>query len=162
MLKNLNATKKGLITGLLMIGLALLFYYSKQAFDSPFQYVIYVAYTFGVVWTLFDFARNGTHSNKFGEFFLQGFKCFVVVTLLMVLYTLAFNKMHPEFKDQMADAYKKELTVTGNKTPLEIEATVKQAKDYYLVMLVSGAIFVYLIIGVVVTLVTTLMLRSRK
>ena len=162
MLKNLTATSKGLLTGILMIGLALLFYYSKQSFDSPYQYVIYVAYTFGVVWTLFDFSRNGQHSNKLGEYFLQGFKCFIVVTLLMVLYTLAFTKLHPEFKDQMAEAYKKELISKGNKTPAEIETTVKQAKDYYLVMLVSGAIFAYLIIGVVVTLVTTLMLRLRK
>ena len=162
MLKNLTATKKGLLTGLVMIALAILFYYSKLSFDSPFQYVIYIAYTFGIVWALFDFARNGQHTNKFGEYFLQGFKCFVVVTLLMVLYTLAFNKLHPEFKDQMGEAYKKELISKGNKTPAEIETTVKQAKDYYIVMLVSGAIFAYLIIGVVVTLVTTLMLRSRK
>jgi hypothetical protein len=162
MLKNLNATKKGLITAVLMIGLSLIFFYSKQAYDNPYQYIIYVVYTLGVVWTLFDFARKGEHSNKFGEFFLQGFKCYIVVTLLMVVFTLAFNKLHPEFRDQMAEFYRKDLLAQKDKTPVEIETIVKQAKDYYIVMLISGAIFVYLIIGTVVSLVTTLLLRSRK
>ena len=162
MLKNLSALQKGLITGVLMIVLALSFFYSHLPFDSPFQYVIYVAYTFGIVWTLFDFAKNGNHSNKFGEFFSQGFKCFIVVTLLMVVFTLVFNKLHPEFKDMMGDAYRKDLVSKGNKTPPEIEVAVKQAKDFYIVMLVSGAIFAYLIIGAVVTLVTTFMLRRRN
>ena len=162
MLQNLNATKKGLITGVLMIGLSLILFYSGQSFESPLQYSIYVVYAAGIVWSLYSFSKSAENTNKFGAYFLQGFKCFVVVTLLMVLYTLAFNKLHPEFKDQMGEAYKKELISKGNKTPAEIETTVKQAKDYYIVMLVSGAIFAYLIIGVVVTLVTTLMLRSRK
>lgn len=162
MLRNLSATKKGLITGLLMIALSLLFYYSKLPFDSPFQFVVYVAYAFGIVWTLFDFSKNGTHSGKFGEFFLQGFKCFVVVTLLMVLFTAGFNLLHPEFKDQMAVAYKAELLKKGNATPVEIESNVKKMKDFYVIMLVSGAIFGYLIIGSVVTLVTTFMYTRRK
>lgn len=162
MLKNLNATKKGLITGVLMIGLSLIFFYSKQANDNPYQYIIYFVYTLGVVWTLFDFAKKGEHRNKFGEFFLQGFKCYIVVTLLMVVFTLAFNKLHPEFRDQMAEVYRKDLIAKKDKTLVEIETIVKQTKDYYIVMLISGAIFVYLIIGTVVTLVTTFTLRSRK
>jgi hypothetical protein len=162
MLKNLTATRKGLITGVLMIAVSLLFYYSKQAADSPFQYVVYIIYAAGVVWTLNDFAKSGDYSNKFGEYFLQGFKCFIVITLLMVIFTLAFNKIHPEFKDQMAENYRKDLVTQGAKTPVEIDAIVKQAKDYYVVMLVSGAIFVYLIVGVIVTLFTTLLLRRRN
>jgi len=50
----------------------------------------------------------------------------------------------------------------GNTTPAEIESQVKKMKDFYIVMLLSGAIFGYLLIGAVVTLVTSLMYTRRK
>ena len=162
MLRNLNATRKGLITALLMTGLSFLLYYAKLSFDSPFQYIIYIVYAAGIVWTLLDFSRSGEHSNKFGSFFLQGFKCFIVVTLVMVVYTFIFNKLHPEFKDLMVLDYKKDMISKGNTTPAEIETNIAKAKDYYDVVLLSGAVFGYLIIGAVVTALTSLLIRKRN
>ena len=162
MLRNLNATRKGLITALLMTGLSFLLYYAKLSFDSPFQYIIYIVYAAGIVWTLLDFSRSGEHSNKFGSFFLQGFKCFIVVTLVMVVFTFIFNKMHPEFKDGMVDAYRADMISKGNTTPAEMETNISKAKDYYLIMLISGAIFGYLLIGATVSAIVSLLVRKRN
>ena len=162
MLQNLNATKKGLITGLLMIGLYLLFFYSKLPSDSPVQFIVYLVYAAGIVWAILEFARSGAHSNKFGQFFLQGFKCFIVVTLLMVLFTWFFHKMHPEFKEQMATAYRTDMVSKGNATEAEMNRNVEKMKDFYIVMLISGAIFGYLIIGSVVTAAVSFMVKRRK
>jgi hypothetical protein len=162
MLKNLNATKKGLITGLVMIGISLSIFYSGEPFDSPLQYLIYVVYAGGIVWTIYEFSRSEENTNKFGAFFLQGFKCFVVITLLMVAFTFVFNKMHPEFKEGMVKAYNEEMVKKGNSTPAEISKNIESAKDYYLTMLISGAIFGYLIIGAVFTAATSLMFIKRK
>ena len=162
MLKNLNATKKGLVTGLMMIALSLLFYFTKQPFDSPTQYLIYLLYAFGIVWTLYDFQRTADKSAKFGEYFLQGFKCFIVVTLLMALFTIGFNLLHPEFKAEGAAAYREQLLKEGNKTLPEIEANIKKMKELYMPILIAQAIFSYLFIGAFVTLVSSLLFRSRK
>ena len=162
MLKNLSATKKGLITGLLMVGISLLVYYAKLQIDSPVQFIGYIVYAGGVVWTIVEYSRSGNHSNKFGEYFLQGFKCFVVITLVMVVFTFIFNKMHPEFKDEMVAAYKTEMISKGNTTPAEMESNITKAKDFYIVMQISSAIFGYLIIGAVVTTVVSLLVRKRN
>lgn len=162
MLQKLNATQKGLITGVLMIGLSLLFFYSGQSFDSPLQYLIYVVYAAGIVWSLYSFSKSEENTNKFGAYFLQGFKCFIVVALLMVIFTFVFNKMHPEFKEQMGVAYKEELIKKGNATPAEIDSNVEKMKGYYLTMLISGAIFGYLLIGSVITLVSSFLFIRRK
>lgn len=162
MLQNLNATKKGLITGVLMIGMSLLFYYTGQKFESPVQYSIYVVYAAGIIWSLYSFSKSEENTNKFGAYFLQGFKCFIVVTLLMVVFTFVFNKMHPEFKDQMAEAYKEELQKKGNATPAEILSNIEKMKEFYLTMLISGAIFGYLLIGSVITLVSSFLFMRRK
>ncbi len=162
MLHRLNATKKGLITGLLMIGLSLLFYYTGQPVDSPFQYLIYIIYAAGIVWTLYDFSRSAENKNKFAALFLEGFKCFIVITLLMVVFTFVFNKLHPEFKDQMAAAYKTELVKKGNSTEAEMLTNVEKMKSYYLTMLISGAVFGYLLIGAVIAASASLLFLRRK
>ena len=162
MLKNLNATKKGLLTGLIMIGISLGIFYSGQPFDSPLQYLIYLVYAGGIVWTIYEFSKSEENTNKFGGFFLQAFKCFIVITLMMVVFTFVFNKLHPEFKDDMVKAYTNELIKKGNSTPAEILKNIESAKDYYLTMLISGAIFGYLIIGAVFSAATSLMFIRRK
>lgn len=158
----LNATKKGLLTGLIMIGLSLLLYYTKQPFDSPTQYLIYIAYAGGIVWTIYAFSKTEENNNKFGTFFLQGFKCFIVITLLMVVFTYVFNKMHPEFKDEMVKAYREEMVSKGNTTPDEMLKNIEKAKEYYLTMLLSGAIFGYLLAGAAITAVTSFLFLKRN
>ena len=162
MLKDLNATKKGLITGLLMIVLSLVFYYSGQPFDSPTQYLIYIIYAAGIIWTVYEYSKSEGNTNKFGTFFLQAFKCFIVITLLMVVFTFVFNKLHPEFKEEMVKAYNKDMTKKGNTTPAEMLKNIERAKDYYLTMLISGAIFGYLLIGAVISIAASLLFMKRK
>ncbi len=145
-----------------MIGISLGIFYSGQPFDSPLQYLIYIVYAGGIVWTIYEFSKSEGNTNKFGTFFLQAFKCFIVITLLMVVFTFVFNKLHPEFKEDMVKAYTDELVKKGNSTPAEILKNIESAKDYYLTMLISGAIFGYLIIGAVISAATSLMFIKRK
>ena len=162
MLQNLNATKKGLITGLLMIGLSLLIDNMNKPLESSLQYLIYVIYAAGIAWSLYSFYKSAENTNKFGAFFLQGFKCFIVVTLLMVIFTFVFYKMHPEFKEQMAVSYREELVKKGNSTDAEINSNVEKMKSYYLTLLISGAVFGYLLIGSVITAASSILFMRRK
>ncbi|MBS1755210.1 MAG: DUF4199 domain-containing protein [Ferruginibacter sp.] len=162
MMKNINATNKGLLTGIIMIALSLIFYYTGQPFESPLQYVIYIVYAAGIVWTIFDYSKSGKNSNKFGDFFLQAFKCFIVVALLMVVFTFVFNKLHPEFRDEMAKAYGDELIKKGNSTPAEVQANIDKMKQYYLTMLISSAIFGYLLTGAAISAVASLFFIKKK
>ena len=162
MLQNINAAQKGLITGLLMIAVTFLLFYTNQSYDSPLQYSIYAIYVIGIVWTLFAFSKSGNNPNKFGKFFLQGFKCFIVVTLIMVIFTFIFNKMHPEFIDQLSIAYKQDLIKQGNSTPAEIDESVIKMKNYYLTILISRTIFAYLFLGAVITAAASLVFIKRK
>ncbi|MGB4843132.1 MAG: DUF4199 domain-containing protein [Ferruginibacter sp.] len=162
MLQKLSATNKGLLTAAVMIGLSLLFFYTGQPFDSPLQYLIYAIYAAGIVWAIYDYSKSAENTNKFAGFFLHGFKCFIVVTLLMVVFTFVINKLHPEFKDEMAKAYSEDLIKKGNSTPAEMQANIDKMKQYYLTMLISGAVFGYLLIGGAIAAVTSLFFMKRK
>jgi hypothetical protein len=151
MLKTLSPAIKGLITGLLMLAVALTLFYTNQPGDSGLQYIAYAIYAGGIVWALIGYRQSPSFTGKFGDLFGQGFRCFIVVTLLMVAFTGIFSKMHPEFAEDQAKAYKEYLIKEKKKLPAEIETEVATFKKQYTMRLVSASIFGYLIIGSVIT-----------
>jgi len=161
-MKNLSATYKGLITGTLMILVSIGIYSRQGNFQNNLQYITYLIYIAGIVWTLNDYRKSETENKTFKAYFSQGFKCFIVVTLLMVAFTWIFMKMNPGMTEQMARQTEIELIKTGNKTPQEITDAVANAKKYFIPMLTSIAIFGYLLIGSVITLIAALIFSGGR
>ncbi|NOT52699.1 MAG: DUF4199 domain-containing protein [Chitinophagaceae bacterium] len=154
---------KGFITGALMIAVVVGFYYSNQPSDSPLQYVIYGLYGLGIIWTLVAYRQSVEFTGKFTDLFFRGFRCFIIVTLLMVIFTFVFNKMHPEFAAESTEAYRQELIKNPPKDmlPSEMDKAVTQYKNNYNTVLIYGSIFGYLIIGAGVTALISGLLTRR-
>ncbi|MEO7923144.1 MAG: DUF4199 domain-containing protein [Chitinophagaceae bacterium] len=152
---------KGIITAALMIIVILAVYYSGKYADTRLQYLVYIFYALGIAWTLVAYRQSASFSGKFGANFGQGFKCFIVVTLLMAIFYGVFNYMHPEFAKETALAYQEQLVKENQKTGPEIETMISTFKKQYTLKLVSGAIFGYLIIGTGVTAVVSALLTRR-
>jgi len=66
---NLSASKKGLITGLLMVAVGILLYLNKVNESSGVQFIGYLIYGAGIVWTLVAFNQKAGGIVKFGELF---------------------------------------------------------------------------------------------
>ena|SRR5688572_15806453 len=152
---------KGLITGLLMASLFLVAYYSNVSSVTLLQYVIYGIYGAGIIWTLVAYRRSDSFTGKFGDLFSQGFRCFIVVTLIMVVFTFGFSKMHPELAEESARAYKEHLLKQKDKLIPDIDKEVANAKKNYNTVVLYGSIFGYLIIGAGVTAVVSAILTRR-
>ncbi len=155
-MNNLSATYRGVITGLLMIVASIGIFYYRGNFENGLQYIVYCIYIAGIVWALAGYKNRPTvNDKKFKNYFAEGFKCFIVITLLMVAFTFIFLKMNPALKEEMAKNYQADLIKTGNYTVAEIETMVNKAKEYFITMLTSMAIFGYLLIGALVTLIAS-------
>lgn len=154
---------KGLITGLLMVAVGLALNFSNVEPTSPLQYISYFIYGLGIVWAVQEFAKQTGGTAKFGEMFNQGFKCFVIVTLIMAVFTIIFYKSNEHIIQQKAELTKKELLKTDkNRTPAEIDEMVEQGKKYFIPMATSMTVFQYLLIGAIVTAGTAGALSLRK
>ncbi len=152
---------KGLITALVMIASTLLIDQYKDQIDPRLQYLVYVIFAAGIIWTLISFKRSGSFTGKFAELFGQGFRCFIIVTLAMVSFTYVYIRLHPELAEEEAKntiAYYQEK---GDKTPPEIEEIGKKAKKQYPIAAVSLSIFRYLIMGAFLTAASSLLLIRR-
>jgi hypothetical protein len=161
-MKKLTPLYKGLITGLVMLAVTLLFYFIKLPADSGIQYIIYLLYAAGILWTLIDFSRSPAYTGKFGELFGQGFRCFIIVALIMVTFTAIFTNMHPEFAEESGNYYRQDLVKLKNKTPNEVEKEVADFKKQFTTRLVSLSIFGYLITGAVFTAAGSALLLIRR
>lgn len=167
MIKSLQFTStiKGLITGLVMVAVGLVLYFNKVDEASPLQYSAYFIYGLGIVWSVTSYLKQRGGAVKFRGLFSQGFRCFVVVTLLMALYTLIFYKMNTGLIEEKAVITREQLLKTEkSRTPAEIDQMVQNGKKYFAVTAASAAIFQYLFIGVVVTVATAgaLSLRNKN
>lgn len=152
---------KGLITAALMLVLSLAFYFKWFPINTGLEYIAYALYAAGIVWTLIDYRKSAAYTGKFGDLFGQGFRCFIVVTLAMTVFTWIFFQMHPEFAEENAKAYKEFLLKEKGKTPAEIDQEVTKYKDQFVTRFISASIFGYLIIGALVTAVASAFLTRR-
>ena len=153
---------KGVITGVLMVILTLLLFYSKQPANTPLQFLAYPIYAGGIMWTLISYSRSPDFTGRFPGLFGRGFRCFIMVTLIMVVFTGVFSVMHPEFSEEAATYYRESLLKDHNKTPAEIEELVSGVKKQYTTGVVSITIFRYLIIGALFTAAGSGILMKRK
>ncbi|MEO6582974.1 MAG: DUF4199 domain-containing protein [Ferruginibacter sp.] len=158
----LSPTYKGLITGILMVLVSMLIYKVEKSFENKLQYITYAIYAAGIVWAIHYYSKLPHAVRTFKTYFSQGFKCFIVVTFIMVSFTYIFLKSDPSLKAEMATNYRTDLEKKGNLTPAEIDKNVGYAQEYFVTMFTSSAIFGYLAIGAFVTAITSLVLIKMK
>ncbi len=153
---------KGLITAVVMTLITLYMFNAKTNVNSPIRYSIYIVYAAGIIWTLMDYSRSPAFNRGFGPIFGQGFRCFIVVTLIMVTFTGIFISMHPEFAIEDAKLYREFLIAGKNTLPADIETMVASEQKSYLVKNVSMATFGFLIQGALYTAIGTGILLMRR
>jgi hypothetical protein len=153
---------KGIITGALMVAATLIFIYTNLPPRSPVEYIIYILYAGGIVWTLLDYSRSAAYTGKFWDIFGQGFRCFIMVSLIMVILTGIYSSMHPEIAEEAAKMYKTDLLKEGNKTPAEIDLMVQTVKKQFVTVSIMQSIFGTLISGAIFTLAGSGLLLIRR
>jgi hypothetical protein len=156
---------KGIITAVVMMIMSLAIYYTGASAASAIGYIIYAAYAGGIIWTIATYANLHPENRTFGQLFNQGFRCFIVITFLMVAFTAAIYNLNPEWVEESAKLYKEDLLKQGNKaskTPEEIESAIAAYKKQFIVSIVAASVFGYLIIGALITAVTSGFFLRRK
>lgn len=162
-MRKLKAQYIGLITGGLMIAASLFsFYVLHLPTKSKFQYVVYSIFSAGIIWSLLLHYKSDAADKKLKDYFSEGFKTFIVVVLLMVIYTFIFIKMNPQIIGSFIEENNKALAAEGNRTPAEILDNAAKIKSLFLLTMVMGATIIYLVIGALVSVVGAGFLSQKK
>lgn len=153
-----NPMAKALITAAMMIAVALLIDYRLKNHTSNWQYLAYLIYAAGIGWVMIPHAKANHFNLSFGQLFSSGFRCFILITLLMVGFTFAFLHFKPAIRQEAMDNYRNELAKQPDLTPAEAEKNIAGATKYFDIMMLSMAIFGYLFTGALITLLIALLI----
>ncbi len=162
-MKNISAKYIGLITGGMMVLVSLVFFYTFKLPDTgTVKYVCYGIYAVGIIIALLNFKNNHTEEQAFKNYFSEGFKTFVVVVLIMSVFTFVFYKMNPQiFENTLAEINKYNLQ-DKNKTPNEVLENSNKLRGIFMPMTVATNTIIYLIIGALITLIGAGFLSQKK
>ena len=161
-MNKLTPLVKGIITGAIMVIASLILFYSNLPVESRVHYIVYLLFAAGIAWTLISYFRSASFTGKFADLFGQGFRCFIVIILIMAAFTAIFSMLHPEFAEEEAKYHREALIKERNTMPDQIDKLVSDAKKQYTTRAVYFTIFGYLMIGTVVTAAGSALLMRRK
>lgn len=154
-----NKFTGALITASLMILLSWVGFNNPQVSPGTIQMLVYLVFALSIFFTLWQRRKP---EFKFGDYFQMGFRHFILITLVMALFTYAFSYFHPELREESAKAFQALLEKEQNKTPSEIEQDVKLYREGYSTALISRSIFGYLMAGALVSALSSIGLTLQK
>jgi hypothetical protein len=153
---------KGIIAGTLMVALSIILQLTGRSNSSAAQNLFYVLYGGAIAWTLLDYKRSANYKASFGSIFGQGFRCFIIITLITVIFAGINASIHPEVKAKSLKNYAEGLKKEGNRNEAEIKKMVDSADKQYVTGQVYVAAFGTLIIGAAFTAAGAGLLLMRK
>jgi glucose uptake protein GlcU len=137
-----------------MIALAASFYYVMHfPVNSYINLAVMGLFVIGLVWSLTAFKFSPGENKSIKDYFSEGFKTFIVATLLIVVYTVVFNKMNPQILDERLKENERLAALQGDHTPMDIENNTKQIRNNFTSMTIATTTIPYLILGSVVSLI---------
>ncbi len=140
----------------------ILFYVFHFPENGKNQYFIYGVYGLGILIALFQLKKHDAGNKTFKDYFSEGFKVFVVVTLISAVFTFIFYKMNPQIMNNGAAQISAINAQDTNRTPIEVATNEKNFKDVFNTMMVATNIFKNLILGVLITIVAAGFLSQKK
>lgn len=152
----LNASKIGLLTALVMAVLQLLAYYVLHLpIESDFNYLVYAVFSGGVVWAVFQYTHTQPEPPALKQYFFQGFRAFISIALLMAVYAFFFFRANTAFRDSRIAENTQLILQQGNHTPDEIKSNEAQLRQLFMPIMISSTIFRYIIIGALISLIAS-------
>jgi len=91
---------KGLVLSLILIVIALGTYFSGVSMSGGIQYLGYVIFLAGIIFCIMQYGKQINYASTFGNYFSHGFKISAIVTVIMIVYVIAFMLLFPEFKEK--------------------------------------------------------------
>lgn len=159
----LSATYKGLITAGLMILLSVvLFYGFKLPANGYNQLAVMGIFAAGIFWSLLAVKPKEGMPLKFKDYFSQGFRTFIVITLLMVIYTAVFYKLNPQILEGVIKENEALVAKEGNKTAAEIKANSDSLRSIFMPMTISVTTIIYLALGSFISVIGGLLILGNR
>ena len=133
---------KGLMLSLILIVIDLIGGFAHLRFESWFKWISTFVAAISIIVFCIQFGKQRTEGVTFGKVFGYGFRISLIVSVLMVVYTLlSFYVIFPELVDQILTKTRTDLQAAGKPDDV-IDTSVAMTKKF--MQPVPLSIFVFL------------------
>lgn len=134
--------KYGLITGLVVIAVALILYLSGVAFKPGMNYVTYIPFLIGLILNAQEFTKANDGFVTYGNVFGSCFKATAIITLLLTAWSLLSIMIFPHMMEEGLEIARQQMIKKGLPDD-QIEMGLKMARNKVFVtgIIVFGTLF---------------------
>jgi Protein of unknown function (DUF4199) len=151
--KTTSGVTIGIMIALVLTVLSLVIYFTKLYTETWGQYLGLCIFAGAIIWAVVNHGKERNHEATFGNLFGFGFKVAVVVTCLMILYTVLAGYLFPDVKRTIIDTAREKALSQPNVDKDQLEKGMAVFEKSYTLFIILGLIFWYLIIGAVSSLI---------
>lgn len=145
-------TIKGVIIGCLLIVISLAMYFAKLT-EPGYQWIPNGIMVFGIIISVAQYAKEVNNNSTFGNYFSHGFKVAALTTIIMIIYTIIFINIFPEFKENTIETARKQMESKNNMQQEDIDKAIDITRKYFTVFAVLGVLVWDLILGCISALI---------
>ena len=109
-----------------------------------------------------NFKNNAEADKSFKDYFSEGFKTFVVVVLIMAVFTFIFYKMNPQILETTLADINTANAADKNKTAAEVSENGNRIRSIFIPMTVAINTVMYLVIGALVSVISGGLLAQKR
>ncbi|HEV8270532.1 MAG TPA: DUF4199 domain-containing protein [Chitinophagaceae bacterium] len=143
----------GLIIGVALILYSLILNFTGKGQDKTLGWIAYLLFIAGLIMFINMYGNAKNNEVTFGGLFSYGFKTTAIATLIIVLCLVVVISVMPEFKQKILDAMRKGMEDQGKMDDDKIDQFVNSFSKNFMLIIVGGALFMYLITGIIASLI---------
>jgi len=145
---------KGLIAALIIIVVGIAGYFSGFGLERWFGWLTYFILCVSVIWGSVYFANQRQGRVSFGDIFVHGFKMSVVITLILLVYTIiALSLIFPEMKEKGMEVARQKLEEQGKLSSEQIGQALEMIKKLFWPITIGTILLGNLIFGCIGSLI---------
>lgn len=148
-----TSTTKGIVISLILIVIALISYFLNLDTSGPLQWIGYLVFIAGIVWSVNLYGKQMNHVSTFGNYFAHGFKTAAVVTVIMLLYVIVFIYLFPDMKEKGIEAARKKMEAKGELSQDQISQGLEFTRKHFMLIAIAASLFFYLVVGAIAALI---------
>lgn len=143
---------KGLIIGLIMVAIGLVFQV-LDIYERWVQWATLGLYLITIIWACVSYANDMEGNITFGKVFGHGFKTAAIVALIAIAAFAITYVIMPEIKDKAIEKAREEMAKNPQMTDEMVDQAIGMTDKFFFLFGVVGSLFAYAFMGVIGSLI---------
>jgi len=145
---------KGVLVSLILIVIGVIGRVTNIESQGWFRWISLIVLCIAVIWACIFYSNQMNNQVTFGNVFVHGFKMSVVITLLLIVWTiLAVTVIFPDTKEKALEMARQQMEDAGKMTDSQIDQAIEATKKFFFVIVIGSILFGTLIVGAIGSLI---------